>query len=80
MVNGLHNVLSFAWCVVLDLFLDLFNNHGSAKIVICPTVCIVLSVFHVLSVTNHPMIPCATLISNSLYQLYLFVLLVSLFL
>jgi len=27
MVSGLHNVLSFAWCVVLNLFLHLFSIH-----------------------------------------------------
>jgi len=29
MVSGLH-VISLAWCVVHNLFLHLFNNHGFA--------------------------------------------------
>ena len=27
MVSGLH-IITFAWCVVLNVFLDLYNNHG----------------------------------------------------
>ena len=31
MVSGLH-VISLSWCVVLNVFLHLFNNHGSVQI------------------------------------------------
>jgi len=43
--------------------------------VICPTVCIVLTVLHVISISNHLMIPHAILTSNSLrHQHHLLVL------
>jgi len=31
MVNGLHIVLTFAWCVILHLIMNLTNNHGSLQ-------------------------------------------------
>jgi len=31
MVSGLHIVLTFAWCVIINLISHLTNNHGSLQ-------------------------------------------------
>ena len=74
-VSGLH-VISLSWCVVLNVFLYLFNNHGFVQNLWYAQLFALCSLFFMSSsISNHLMTPHAILTSNSLrHQHHLLVL------